>query len=46
MKIKLKALDVEELITKEVRPTGTGAAVWVPRKWLGKEVIVILCKKK
>lgn len=45
MKLKIKSIDVKEQITKVVRPFGTSAAVWVPKRWRGKEVIVILPKK-
>lgn len=38
-------LAVKEQIVKTVVKSGNGGAVWVPRDWLGQEVIVILPKK-
>ncbi len=44
MKIKFEKIDVEEMIRKKVVRSGGGGAVWVPVRWLGKKVIVILPK--
>lgn len=44
MEIKLEKIDVEEMIRKKVVRSGGGGAVWVPVKWLGKKVIIILPK--
>jgi len=41
-KLNLKRIEVREMVRKKVVRSGTGGAVWVPVKWLGKEVIVIL----
>ncbi|PIN68849.1 hypothetical protein COV93_07725 [Candidatus Woesearchaeota archaeon CG11_big_fil_rev_8_21_14_0_20_43_8] len=42
----LKELEVKEIIRKDVKASGNGGAVWVPRRWLGQNVIVILPRKK
>ena len=36
---------VKEQIVKTVVKSGNGGAVWVPRNWLGQEVVVILPQK-
>ncbi|MEK6891662.1 MAG: DUF2080 family transposase-associated protein [Nanoarchaeota archaeon] len=41
----LKNLSVREQIVKTVVKSGNGGAVWVPKGWLGQEVIVILPQK-
>lgn len=38
-------LAVKEQIVKTVVKSGNGGAVWVPKDWLGEEVVVILPKK-
>ena len=40
----LKEMEVLEIVRKQVTKSGNGGAVWVPRKWLGKEVVVLLPK--
>jgi putative transposon-encoded protein len=35
-------VEAKEFIECVVKPTGTGACVYVPKKWMGKSVIVIL----
>src|SRR3989338_11708343 len=35
-------LAVKEQLVKRVVKSGNGGAVWVPKSWLGQEVIVIL----
>ncbi|MFW6040653.1 MAG: DUF2080 family transposase-associated protein [Thermoplasmatota archaeon] len=37
--------EIKEIFTKEVTPFGTGAKVGVPKRYLGKEVYVIVCKE-
>ena len=34
-------IDGEEVIEKEVKPSGNGAIVFVPKRWLGSKVKVI-----
>jgi len=43
--MQIQKLAVKEQITKTVVKSGNGGAVWVPKNWLGKEVIVILPEK-
>ena len=38
-------LAVREQIVKTVVKSGNGGAVWVPKDWLGQEVVVILPQK-
>lgn len=38
-------LSIKEQIVKTVVKSGNGGAVWVPKDWLGQEVIVILPQK-
>ncbi|MEK6943605.1 MAG: DUF2080 family transposase-associated protein [Nanoarchaeota archaeon] len=39
------SLNVREQIVKTVVRSGNGGAVWVPKNWLGQEVVVILPQK-
>jgi len=41
----LQQLAVKEQLMKRVVRSGNGGAVWVPKTWLGKEVIIILPDK-
>lgn len=41
----LEQLAVKEQIVKKVVRSGNGGAVWVPKTWLGKEVVIILPEK-
>ena len=34
-------IEGEEMIEKEVKPSGNGAIVFVPKRWLGSKVKVI-----
>ncbi len=43
--MEVQRLAVKEQIMKTVVKSGNGGAVWVPRAWLGEEVIVILPEK-
>src|SRR3989338_7348484 len=38
-------LSVREQIVKTVVRSGNGGAIWVPKDWLGQEVVVILPQK-
>ena len=38
-------MSVKEQIVKTVVKSGNGGAVWVPKNWLGQEVVVILPDK-
>jgi len=40
--MKVQTQNVREQIVKKVVKSGNGGAVWVPKSWLGEEVIVIL----
>ena len=40
-----KNLSIREQIVKTVVKSGNGGAVWVPKNWLGQEVVVILPQK-
>ena len=41
----MQKIAVKEQIVKTVVKSGNGGAVWVPKNWLGQEVVVILPKK-
>ena len=43
--MKMQKLAVREQIVKTVVKSGNGGAVWVPKNWLGQEVVVILPEK-
>lgn len=43
--MEIKELAVREQIVKTVVKSGNGGAVWVPKDWLGEEVVVILREK-
>jgi len=40
-----EAIEVKEQLVKRVVSSGNGGAVWVPRSWLGEEVVVIRPEK-
>ena len=40
-----KNLTIREQIVKTVVKSGNGGAVWVPKNWLGQEVVIILPQK-
>ncbi|MBU0627925.1 MAG: DUF2080 family transposase-associated protein [Nanoarchaeota archaeon] len=40
-----ETIDVKEQLVKRVVSSGNGGAVWVPRSWLGEDVIVIRPEK-
>ncbi len=42
--MKLENLQVKEQVTKKVVNSGNGGCVWLPKAWVGNEVIVILPK--
>ncbi len=44
--MKIENLSVKEQIVKPVVKSGNGGAVWVPKDWLGEEVIVIRPEKQ
>ena len=41
----IQNLAIKEQIVKTVVKSGNGGAVWVPKDWLGEEVVVILREK-
>ena len=43
--MQIQELAVKEQIVKKVVKSGNGGAVWVPKNWLGQEVVVILPNK-
>ena len=43
--MQIQKLAIKEQIVKKVVKSGNGGAVWVPKNWLGQEVIVILPDK-
>mgnify|MGYP001571330370 CR=1 FL=1 len=43
--MQIQKLAVKEQIVKTVVKSGNGGAVWVPKDWLGQEVVVILPEK-
>ncbi|MBI2652177.1 nucleotidyltransferase domain-containing protein [Candidatus Woesearchaeota archaeon] len=43
--MQTQKLSVKEQIVKTVVKSGNGGAVWVPKDWLGQEVVVILPEK-
>lgn len=43
--MQVQKLAIKEQIVKRVVKSGNGGAVWVPKDWLGQEVIVILPDK-
>lgn len=40
--IQPEKIKAKEIRRKTVKPQGNGAMVLVPKKWVGKEVIIIL----
>ena len=44
--MEMQKLVVREQIVKKVVKSGNGGAVWVPKSWLGQEVVVILPEKQ
>ena len=40
--MELNKLEIREQVMKTVVKSGNGGAVWVPRGWLGEEVVVIV----
>lgn len=45
MAMQIQKLAVKEQLVKRVVKSGNGGAVWVPKNWLGQEIIVILPDK-
>ena len=43
--MQMQKLSIKEQIVKTVVKSGNGGAVWVPKDWLGEEVVVILPQK-
>ena len=43
--MQIQKLAIKEQIVKTVVKSGNGGAVWVPKNWLGQEVVVILPDK-
>jgi len=43
--MEIQKLAIKEQIVKTVVKSGNGGAVWVPKDWLGEEVVVILPEK-
>src|SRR3989338_362214 len=43
--MEMQKLSVKEQIVKTVVKSGNGGAVWVPKSWLGQEVVVTLPEK-
>src|SRR3989338_4520461 len=43
--MQIQRLLVKEQLVKQVVKSGNGGAVWVPKKWLGQEVVIILPQK-
>ena len=43
--MEFSKLPIKEQLVKRVVRSGNGGAVWVPKDWLGQEVIVILPQK-
>lgn len=43
--MEIQKLAIKEQIVKTVVKSGNGGAVWVPKDWMGEEVIVILPEK-
>src|SRR3989344_7708409 len=43
--MEFSKLPIKEQLVKTVVRSGNGGAVWVPKNWLGQEVIVILPQK-
>ena len=43
--MEMQKLSVKEQIVKTVVKSGNGGAVWVPKSWLGQEVVVMLPEK-
>lgn len=45
-RLSLRDIEVEEMIRKDVKASGNGGAVWVPKRWRGENVIIVLPRKK
>lgn len=43
--MQIQKLAIKEQIVKTVVKSGNGGAVWVPKDWLGEEVVIILPEK-
>lgn len=43
--MQIQKLAIREQLVKKVVKSGNGGAVWVPKNWLGQEIIVILPEK-
>ena len=43
--MEFSKLPIKEQLVKRVVRSGNGGAVWVPKDWLGQEVVVILPQK-
>jgi predicted nucleotidyltransferase len=44
--MQIQTLQVKEQLVKKAVKSGNGGAVWVPKRWLGQEVVVILPIKR
>ena len=44
-RITVKEMEAREVLQKTVTKSGNGGAIWVPKRWLGEDVVVILPKK-
>lgn len=42
----LKEIEVREVLRKQVKKSGNGGAIWVPKRWLGEDVVILLPKKR
>ena len=43
--MQAQTMEIKEQIVKTVVRSGNGGAVWVPKSWLGEEVVIILPQK-
>lgn len=46
MTSKMNLMNAEEIIKKKVSKCGTGAAAYAPRKWLGREIFLVLPREE
>ena len=43
--MQIQKLAIKEQLIKTVVKSGNGGAIWIPKNWLGQEVIIILPDK-
>jgi putative transposon-encoded protein len=39
------SFEIEDVFVKEVVKSGNGALVWIPKKYMGKNAVILITKK-